>query len=95
MSDFLKGLLITAIPIVALSVTSSAGELFGADTFLLGFPQLLWGVAALMLVIAVVVAVVFTVKGKIKIASGIWAGIGIGIASLGMSCFANIQLPGW
>jgi len=93
MSDFLKGLLITAIPIVALSITSSAGVLVSVDSSLFGFPAILWAVAALMLVIAVVVAIVFTVKGRRQIASGIWAGIGIGIASLGMSCFANIQLP--
>jgi hypothetical protein len=91
MSDFWKGLLITAIPIVVLSVTSSAGVLVGVEGSLSGFLGILWAVAALMLVIAIVVAIVFTVKGRRQIASGIWAGIGIGIASLGMSCFANMQ----
>ncbi len=91
MSDFGKALMITAIPIVVLSVTSAAGAaLFSVDPRT-GPPMTLWVVATLMWVIAVVVAIVFAVKGKRKIAAGIWAGIGIGIVSLGVTCFANFS----
>ena len=89
MSDFRKALLFTAIPIAVVSVISAVGTA-ARGTYDTPF-FFLWAVAALMLVIAVVVAIVFTVKGRREIAAGIWAGIGIGIASLGMSCFALWQ----
>ena len=51
----------------------------------------LWLIPAFLLLIAIVVAIIYTVKGRREIAAGIWAGIGIGIVSMGLTCFANMQ----
>ena len=77
MSDFRKALIITAIPIVVLSLISLAG------------PSV-WFAAAALWVIAIVAAIVFISKGRREIAAGVFSGIGIGIVALGATCFANI-----
>ena len=88
MSDFLKALLTTAVPLVVVSVISMAGAQE------MGF-YYIWFGALLGVLIAGVVAILFYFGGKRKKASGILAGIAIGIASLGMSCFANMQNFRW
>ncbi len=88
MSDFWKGLLWTAIPIVVLSVISAVGAIAvsgGLDPIGWG---LLWLIPAFLFLVAVGRAIGYTVTGRREIAAGIWAGIGIGIVSLGLSCFA-------
>ena len=85
MSDFLKGLLITAIPIVVLSVVSMAGAAVEGIYYVwLGAIALWW--------IAIVTAIGYTIARKGQIAAGIVAGLGIGIVSLGATCFANFAM---
>jgi len=80
MGDFRKALLWTAIPIVALSVMSTA---------LPWFAIIVWFGAAACFVAAIVAAIVYAnTKGKRQITAGILAGAGIGIVALGVSCFA-------
>jgi len=90
MSDFRKALLFTAIPIAVVSVISAVGTA-ARGTYDTPF-FFLWAVAALMLVIAVVVAIVFALRGNKSVAAGTLAGIGIGIVSLGVSFFANLNV---
>lgn len=71
---FRKALVWTAVPITALSITSTAG-----GTFLDGF-ELVWFVA-------VGVAVGLKVAGKSQIASGVPAGAGVGFMALAVTCF--------
>ena len=91
MSDFSKALMITAIPIVALSVVSAVGaRAVGGGVEVIGFLYV-WLIPVLLLLIAIGAAIGYTVKGRREIAAGIWAGIGIGIVSLGLTCFALWQ----
>ncbi len=90
MSNFGKALMITAIPISVVSIISATGTA-ARGTYDTPF-FFLWAVAAIMWMIAILVASIYTVKGKREIAVGIWVGIGIGIVSLGLTCFANMQV---
>ncbi len=92
MSDFRKALMITAIPIVVLSLVTAVGATAGGGG-IEGIGWLFsWLIPAFLLLIAFVAAIVFGGKGKKQIASGIWAGVGIGIVSLGLTCFALWQV---
>ena len=88
MSDFGKALLTTAVPIVVLSVISMAGAAVEGFYYI-------WFGAVFGVLVAGAMAIRFYFNDERGKASGILAGIGIGIASLGMSCFTNIQSPGW
>ena len=94
MSDFRKALLWTAIPIVVLSLLSTILSFYDRS----GSPDKnvertlgLWFLAVYYLVGAAIGAIIFGIISKRTIASGIWAGIGIGIISLGVTCFANLH----
>ena len=94
MSDFQKALMITAIPIVVLSVFSTIGaSVVGGyeSAFVFLF---VWLIPAFLLLIAIVVAIIYTIKGRRNRAAGIWSGIGIGIVSLGLSCFTLSEIIG-
>ncbi len=92
MSDFRKALLWTAIPIFILSIVSMVGVVInsgdeGAE-FGFGF---LW-VGALLYFLGTIIALILSaVMHKRQVMSGILAGIGIGIVSLGVTCFAMIS----
>lgn len=93
MSSFRKALMITAIPIVVLSIIGMCGmvgELYGA-LFLLTF---LWWGAVIYYLGAVIVFIVYAVRRERQIVAGILAGLGIGIVSLGATCFAGNALSG-
>ena len=94
MSDFQKALMITAIPIVVLSVASTVGaSIVGGYEGALGF-LFLWLIPASLLLIAIVAAIIYTSTGRRNRAAGIWAGVGIGILSLGLSCFSLSEIIG-
>jgi hypothetical protein len=100
MSDFRKALLWTAIPIVFLSLITTGLFFYdrygtvGRDAERQQSAIGLWFYGVFYLVGAMIVAIIYGVRGKRSIASGIWAGIGIGIISLGVTCFANIRISG-
>ena len=74
----------TAIPIVALGIISTAGA--SADGF-----YSLWFYGAGLGVLALLVAIGFAIARKGRAASGILAGIGVGILALALTCFANLS----
>lgn len=83
MSDFLKGLVFTAVPIVALCIIGSLGSIRK-----LHWAAISWLAAATVFLAAFVTAIVMGVLGKRKISAGIFVGLAIGVIALGASCFA-------
>lgn len=98
MSDFKKALLWTALPIVLLSLISTSFLFYdrsgtvGRDVERQQSALSFWFLAVFYVIAAFIGAIIFGIIGKRSIASGIWAGIGIGIISLGVTCFANLGL---
>ena len=88
MSDFRKGLLWTAIPIIVCSVISSSG--LGAQNHWVGF-QVFSYLVSVLWVLAILTCIGFAVAHKRQVALGVLAGIGIGIVGLGVTCFATIN----
>ncbi len=87
MTVFRKAFAWTAIPIVALSIVSTAGA--AHDAF-----YLVWFVAAGVGVVATIAMVVLYARGTNESASGVLAGIGTGILAVGITGlinFATIQ----
>ena len=82
MSSFRKALLWTAIPTVALCIISIIG----------GPVAFLWLGAAIYILIAFVVSIFILILGDRGTAAGILAGVGIGVVTLGATCFANVNL---
>ena len=94
-SGIFKAFARTAIPIVVLSIVSTAGAEYGVSgaKFWLGF-YLLWSVAAEVWLVATIAMVVLYARGKRESASGVLAGVGIGVLALGTTGlvdFATIQ----
>lgn len=103
MSDFRKAFMWTTIPIVALSLISTAGLAVmagqvagtgwgGSTTLGFWIFASAWAGAVACAIAAIVVLIIFGVKGERQIAAGILAGIGIGVVSLGATCFANVAM---
>ena len=83
MSDFRKGLLWTAAPISLVGIISS----IGIDVLRTG-----WFVALGLWIVAFLVAVVLAINKRTRrLSAGIFAGIGISVVVLGLTCFANIR----
>ena len=88
-SGILKAFAWTAIPIVALSIVSTAGAAYGVSAqFWLGF-YLVWFGAAGVLLVATIAIVVLYARGARERASGILAGIGVGLLALGTTGLVN------
>ena len=89
MTVFWKAFTWTAIPIVALSIVSTAaavGEVSGSALWL-GF-YLAYGAAGVWLV-ATIAMVVLYARGKGESASGALAGVGVGVLALGTTGLVN------
>ena len=84
LSVFVKALLITAVPIVVLSVVGSGLAMATGRSGYSGIA----GVGSLVWVAAVVACIAFAIARKGQIALGILAGLAIGAVSLGLTCFA-------
>ena len=89
MNDFVKSFLWVAIPVVVLSVLSTFGDVNG------GWNQVLWFPAAGIACIALIVAAVFAVKQRLQVAGGILAAIAVGVLSLALTCFSNLNELSW
>ena len=74
----------TAIPIIAVSVVSTAGA--AADGF-----YFLWFAGVGLGLLAPLVAIGFSIAHKGRAASGILAGFAVGILALALTCFANLS----
>lgn len=99
MSDFRKALIWTAVPIVVIGIISVLGGVlqrvgvpYSYDSYYLRFA---WFGAAACWLLAVLVATGFAIAGRRQIASGMFAGIAIGILALGVTCFANMATVAW
>lgn len=77
MSGFRKALLFTAIPAILLSLISLA-------------VPLVWIFAVVFVGLALLTALILLFTGDRETASGILTGVGIGIITLGGTCFANL-----
>jgi hypothetical protein len=89
-SGLLKAFAWTAIPIVTLSIVSTAGAEFGVSgvKFWLGFYFLWAGAAGVWLVATMAMAVLYA-RGKRESASGVLAGVGVGVLAVGTTGLVN------
>ena len=85
MSAFRKGFALTAIPIVVVSILSTAGAVGSEGLYFV------WYLGAGLWALAILTAIVFTIAvSKRKTASGMWAGLGVGFLALTATCFVNV-----
>ena len=91
MSPFVKAMIFTAVPIVALSAISMVGVAVNAHSGASTGWALLWFLPAIIAFEVLMVSIVHFDQGKRQIAAGLLAGFGIGAVALGGSCFAIIQ----
>jgi hypothetical protein len=93
MSGFRKALLWTAVPIVVMSLIGMAGIASNEVNLavLLGF---FWVGAVFYFVGTIIALIICAVMRKRQIVAGILAGLGIGIVSLGVTCFTGNALSG-
>ncbi len=89
-SGILKAFAWTAIPIVTLSIVSTAGAEYRVSgvKFWLGF-YFVWYVAAGAWLVATIAMVVSYARGKRGSASGVLAGVGVGVLGLGTTGLVN------
>ncbi len=80
----------TAIPIVTLSIVSTAGAEYGVSgvKFWVGF-YFVWYVAVAVWLAASVAMVVLYATGKRESASGVLAGVGVGVLAVGTTGLVN------
>ena len=90
-SVFWKAFGWTVIPIVALSIVSTAGAAYEVSgvKFWSGFYLLWYGAAGVWLVATVAMAALYT-RDRREIASGILTGIGVGVLALGTTGLVNV-----
>ena len=89
-SRILKAFVWTAIPIVTLSIVSTAGAEYGVSgvKFWVGF-YLVWYVAAGVWLVATTAMVVLYARGKRESASGVLGGVGVGALAMGTTGLVN------
>jgi len=89
-SGILKAFAWTAIPIVALSIVSTAGAAYGVSgvQFWVGF-YLVWLGAAGVWLVASIAMVVLYARGTRERASGVLAGVGVGVLAVGTTGLVN------
>ena len=89
-SGILKAFAWTAVPIVALSIVSTAGAAYGVSgvQFWVGF-YLVWLGAAGVWLVASIAMVVLYARGTRERASGVLAGVGVGVLAVGTTGLVN------
>ena len=90
MTVFWKAFAWTAIPIVVLSTVSTAGAAWGLSgvKFWLGFYFVWSGAAGVWLVATIAMAVLYA-RGRRESASGVLAGVGVGVLAVGTTGLVN------
>jgi hypothetical protein len=84
MTTFQKAFAWTAVPLVALSLLSTAGTWQQGLYFVWAFALLAW-----LITLGAVIA--FAIAGKQEVSSGVLAGFGVGFLALFVSCFVNLR----
>jgi len=84
MTAFQKAFVWTAIPLVALSLVSTAGAWQEGLYFV-------WALALLAWLITLGAVIAFAIAGKRETSSGVLAGFGVGFLALFVSCFVNLN----
>ena len=91
MSPFVKAMIFTAVPIVALSAISMVGVAANQHSGATIGWALLWFLPAIIAFVVLMGSIVHFVQGERQIAAGMLAGFGIGVVALGGSCFAIVS----
>jgi hypothetical protein len=91
MSDFLKALLWTAVPLLVVSTVSAIGALTAVSGGGIGEPGI--GIGGLLFGLAILVSIAFAIARKRRIAAGVLAGAAIGLAGLSVTCFTLLSKP--
>ncbi len=86
MSPFVKALILTAGPIVVLSIVAPVGAKVRPEVSVWA---LLFVSAAVLWVPAIIVATVLHVTGNKQAAAGVFGGVGIGFVAWMASCFTT------
>ncbi|MEX0763283.1 MAG: hypothetical protein WD208_09135 [Dehalococcoidia bacterium] len=86
MNPFRRAFLWTAVPIILVSLISTAGAL---DTQLDLYGA--WAIAAGMWLVAVVAGIVLLFMNRRESASGVMVGVAVGVLALTVTCFANLS----
>ena len=89
-SGFLKAFAWTAIPIVFLSIVSTAGAVYAVsgDKFWIGF-YLVWFVSAGVWLVATIAMAILNARGQRESASLVLAGVGVGVLAVGTTGLVN------
>jgi hypothetical protein len=87
MSDFVKAMLFTAVPIC---VTGLLAIFTARANFSFSLVTVSLIAGAVCFLAAFIAAIVFAATRRMKIAAGIFTGMAIGAVALGASCFASI-----
>ena len=83
MRPFTMAFILTAIPLVALSLVSTAGHLVEVLYFV-------WLIALIIWVLAFLYAIVLFFTGEHEKGSGVFAGFAVGFLALAATCYANL-----
>jgi hypothetical protein len=84
MTDFKKGLLATAIPLVLLGLLSTAGPAFNGL-------YIAWFLGALGWLGAFITMLVLAISGRQRYVAGIVTGLALGFLALFTTCFVNLS----
>ncbi|MBI4329739.1 MAG: hypothetical protein HY673_00475 [Chloroflexi bacterium] len=91
-SPFKKGLVATAIPLVAGSIAVPALLLLldtgGGRMEAMGAVAIMAFLILAAFILGIILSAVLAITGRRQLAAGILAGMGIGIVALGISCFS-------
>ena len=88
MNNFWKGLMATAIPIFLLGVISTVGSAISANSNF----GIAWIIGVILLGPALITGIVLVATGRRHAGAGVFVGIGIGVVTLGVTCFANVAV---
>lgn len=87
MRPFLKGFLLTAIPLAVVLGVASGGALAGADWDGFG---VLTAVGGALTFIVLVAGIALAAHRERELAAGFFAGMGVGVLGLAVTCFASL-----
>jgi hypothetical protein len=91
LSSFVKAMIWTSIPLLLISAVSTVAAIIATQGR--GFGEPGTGIGGLLFGVAILAAVAFLIARKGQIAAGIFAGAGIGLVGLMLTCFTVLSRP--